>query len=82
MKLARAEKTYGPAKCAWCDGSKKWQVAPGTIASCIVCGGKGYVSMVQPAGHCRECSGRGRRQNLNPCLTCAGTGWEHISGLE
>jgi DnaJ-class molecular chaperone len=77
--MKQMTKTYAPAKCAWCDGTGRWNVAPGVPASCIVCGGKGHVSAIQPAAHCQQCEGSGRRSVSNPCLTCAGTGWEHIS---
>ncbi|MEP6903339.1 MAG: transcriptional regulator [Actinomycetota bacterium] len=73
--MSQAVKSYAPAKCAWCSGTGKWQVAPGNIASCIVCGGKGQVSVTQPTSHCEQCEGRGRGNTISPCLTCAGTGW-------
>lgn len=76
---SRTAKTYEQGKCAWCGGTGQSDVAPGMSASCIVCGGKGYTSVVQPAAECRECAGSGRRVNTRACLTCAGTGWEHIS---
>jgi len=72
-------KTYAPEKCAWCEGTGKRKVSPGNIASCIVCGGKGHIAIAQPAGACRHCEGSGRRNITSFCLTCAGTGWEHIS---
>ena len=65
-----------PSKCAWCSGSGKWNVAPGHYASCIVCGGKGKVTVSQPPVTCRQCHGNGRVNTISPCLTCAGTGWE------
>jgi DnaJ-class molecular chaperone len=70
-----ATKTFAPAKCAWCGGSGKWRVAPGNIASCVVCGGKGQVSVSQPTDACLQCEGMGRSSLVSPCLSCAGTGW-------
>lgn len=80
INLKQATKTYAPAKCAWCSGTGKWNVIAGKPTSCIVCGGKGHVSIAQPAGYCQQCQGSGRRGNVNPCFNCAGTGWEHVSG--
>jgi DnaJ-class molecular chaperone len=67
-----------PAKCAWCAGTGESAVSKGYVISCLVCGGKGQVSMAQPAGQCRPCNGTGRRSATNPCLTCAGTGWGRV----
>ncbi len=78
MELKAGQQTgnSSPAKCAWCSGSGKWNVAPGHSASCIVCGGKGSVSIYQPALSCEQCQGTGRNKTIRPCLVCAGTGWE------
>jgi DnaJ-class molecular chaperone len=65
-----------PSTCAWCTGSGKWNVAPGLSTSCIVCGGKGNVTVGQPPVSCLQCDGKGRANTVTPCLTCAGTGWE------
>lgn len=67
---------YPPSKCAWCDGSGEWNVAPGICASCIVCGGKGSVKVAQPPIVCSQCEGKGRIYTVTPCVICAGTGWE------
>lgn len=67
-------------KCAWCGGTGKWNVAPGNNASCIVCGGKGQVSVTGEVNQCRQCRGSGKSNGVSPCLTCAGTGWEKVSG--
>lgn len=64
------------SKCAWCEGSGRWTVAPGNIGSCIVCGGKGAVGAGRSPVVCRDCEGRGRVGTVTPCVTCAGTGWE------
>jgi DnaJ-class molecular chaperone len=67
--------------CAWCAGSGKGAVSSSYVISCLVCGGKGKVSVLQPAGRCRQCDGRGRRANLKAaCLGCAGTGWARVFG--
>jgi hypothetical protein len=70
---------YSQAKCAWCGGSGKWSVAPGSKTVCIVCSGKGKVSVAGQPSECRQCRGSGRSDRVNPCLTCAGTGWEKVS---
>ncbi|MGB9179947.1 MAG: hypothetical protein WCB68_11940 [Pyrinomonadaceae bacterium] len=67
-----------PETCAWCTGTGKWAVSAGYVVSCLVCGGKGKVSVAQPAGQCRQCEGSGRRSVTTPCLTCAGTGWARV----
>ena len=67
---------YPPSKCAWCVGTGRWNVAPGLRTSCVVCGGKGNISVAQPPILCRQCDGKGRINTVSPCLTCAGTGWE------
>jgi DnaJ-class molecular chaperone len=71
------ETNSSPAsKCAWCAGTGEWNVAPGLCTSCIVCGGKGNVTVAQPPVFCLQCNGTGRMNTVSPCLTCAGTGWE------
>lgn len=77
--MNKAAKIYKAARCAWCGGSGRWNVALGNPTSCIVCGGKGSVSIAQSADFCKQCEGSGRRGNVNPCFTCAGTGWEQVS---
>lgn len=79
--MSQPAKSYAPGKCAWCGGSGKWNVAPGLLTSCIVCGGKGFTSVAQPADHCGPCEGTGRRDNI-ACRTCAGTGWEYLSAVK
>lgn len=71
---------YTQVKCAWCGGTGRWNVAPGNHASCIVCGGKGQVSLTGHASQCRQCYGNGKSNGISPCLTCAGTGWEKVVG--
>jgi DnaJ-class molecular chaperone len=77
--MNRLQKTYKLENCAWCKAGGRWNLAPGHVISCVVCGGKGQVSVAQPSGKCRQCAGSGKRNPASPCLQCAGTGWEHIS---
>ncbi len=67
-------------RCVWCVGTGKWNVAPGNNASCIVCGGKGQVSVTGQASKCRQCLGSGKSNSVNPCYNCGGTGWEKVVG--
>ncbi len=76
------QKTYEPAMCAWCAGTKKSAISLGHIVSCLVCGGKGHILVIQPAEQCQQCGGSGKRNVVNPCLTCVGTGWARTSGQE
>lgn len=69
-----------PVKCAWCGGTGKWNIAPGNNASCVVCGGKGTVLVSGQPRICWQCRGNGQTDGVNPCLTCAGTGWEMVLG--
>jgi DnaJ-class molecular chaperone len=79
LKMIQKTKVYASQKCAWCGGTGKRNLAPGNEISCIVCGGKSEVSMLQPTILCSNCAGIGKTgKSINPCLTCAGTGWEHI----
>ncbi|HEY0005709.1 MAG TPA: hypothetical protein VGB17_12940 [Pyrinomonadaceae bacterium] len=71
-------KIYVQETCAWCSGTGKRAISAGYVSSCLVCGGKGKVSVVQPAGPCHQCEGSGRRNVANPCLSCAGTGWAQV----
>jgi DnaJ-class molecular chaperone len=73
-------KISGAQKCAWCRGNGRWNISPGQNIPCIVCGGQGQVFVVQPPIYCRQCQGIGRATQTNPCLTCAGTGWEGVLG--
>lgn len=78
--MSQLQISNAPAICAWCTGTGKWAISVGYVISCLVCGGKGNVSVAQPAAQCRQCGGSGRRNTANPCLTCAGTGWGHVLG--
>ena len=71
---------YTQVKCAWCSGTGKWNVATGNYAVCVVCGGKGQVSVSGRGNQCGQCRGSGKSNSVNPCLTCAGTGWEKVIG--
>ena len=65
--------------CAWCEGTGKWLIAPGTRAACVVCGGSGRVNVSGPARQCIHCHGTGNKASVRPCLVCAGTGWEAVA---
>jgi DnaJ-class molecular chaperone len=76
--MSATEKSYVRETCAWCDGTGKYAVSKGYISSCLVCGGKGQVSVRQPAGQCQQCQGTGRRNVASLCLSCSGTGWVRV----
>lgn len=76
--ISQTQRSFAPETCAWCAGTGQWAVSMGYVISCLVCGGKGKVVVAQPAGQCRQCSGTGRRNATNPCLTCAGRGWGSV----
>lgn len=76
--MNQPQRSHAPETCAWCAGKGVRTISVGHIASCLVCGGKGTVSVVQPAGPCRQCGGSGRRSVTDSCLTCAGTGWSRV----
>ena len=80
QKLGEATPTSALQTCASCAGTGKWAVSLAYVVSCLVCGGKGHVSIAQPAGPCHQCSGSGKRSATAPCLTCAGTGWARVFG--
>jgi len=67
-------------KCAWCGGAGKWSIASGNYASCVVCDGKGLVSVTGRPRECWQCRGKGKINGVSPCLICAGTGWEMVLG--
>ncbi|MGB7923917.1 MAG: hypothetical protein WCF57_11790 [Pyrinomonadaceae bacterium] len=69
------QRSYAPQTCAWCAGTGQGAISAGYVASCLVCGGKGHLSMLQPSEQCQQCAGSGKRSITNPCLVCAGTGW-------
>lgn len=79
LSMKTQSKSYALKSCAWCSTSGKWSISIGYQISCLVCGGKGTVSILSPADTCKQCGGNGRRNETNPCLTCAGTGWIHVS---
>lgn len=76
--ISQTQKSFALETCAWCTGTGKWAVSMGYVVSCLVCGGKGKVSVIQPATQCRQCTGSGRRNTSNPCFTCLGTGWSRV----
>ena len=76
--MSLAQVTHAAQTCAWCSGAGTRAISLGHVISCLVCGGKGKVSIAQPAEPCRQCGGSGRRSEINSCLTCAGTGWGRV----
>ena len=76
--MSEPQKMVERQTCASCAGTGTWAVSLAYVVSCLVCGGKGHVSIAQPAGPCRNCGGSGRRSTTARCLTCAGTGWERV----
>jgi len=76
--MSEPQKSHAPQTCASCAGTGRWAVSLGYVVSCLVCGGKGHVSIAQPAGPCRQCSGSGKRNATALCMTCSGTGWERV----
>lgn len=74
------QKRYASRTCAWCSGVGEASISRGHITSCLVCGGKGHVYIIEPVEECRQCEGTGRRKLSSACLTCAGTGWAHVVG--
>lgn len=76
--MSRQRQSYAPETCGSCAGTGKWAVSVAYVVSCLVCGGKGKVSMAQPSAPCRQCEGSGRRSPISACVSCAGTGWERV----
>ncbi len=76
--MSETQKNHAPQKCAWCAGTGMRAVSLAHVVSCLVCGGKGTVSVAQPAGSCRQCEGSGRRSANGTCLNCSGTGWSRV----
>ena len=84
---------YWPEHCAACSGTGKYQInleplsaKPGLSVAqqiadrspnCVVCGGKAFVLVLQPAQKCRHCVGTGRSLAMR-CLHCKGTGWMFV----
>lgn len=78
--MNKPQRSRAPQQCAWCAGTGKRAISAGYIISCLVCGGKGHVLVVQPAQQCQSCAGSGKRNVANSCLSCAGTGWAQLVG--
>jgi DnaJ-class molecular chaperone len=78
VNMIEQARSYVSETCAWCSGSGKRTISIGHDISCLVCGGKGKVQVLQPSGPCRQCEGRGRRSVNAACLNCAGTGWARV----
>lgn len=87
------EDNYWPEPCAACNGSGKYpinleplsakprlsiaQLITDGSPSCVVCGGKALVLVLQPPRKCRHCAGTGRSLATR-CLRCKGTGWMFV----
>lgn len=61
-------------QCVFCQGKG---IQPGTEHwLCIVCKGRGRVTIQQPYDMCKECGGTGKKENTNLyCLLCHGKGF-------
>ncbi len=73
------QRSYASKTCAWCSGTGNRDFSGGHVISCLVCGGKGHISVIEPAEECQQCAGSGKRNATNPCMACAGTGWTRFS---
>ena len=80
--MSAQPKIYTSKTCAWCVGSGRRLLSMGHEVSCLVCGGKGHISISHPAEKCRQCDGSGRRNLSSPCHACAGKGWVHAVSQE
>jgi hypothetical protein len=80
--MSAQPKIYTSKTCAWCVGSGRRILSMGHEVSCLVCGGKGHISISHPAEKCRQCDGTGRRNLSSPCHACAGKGWAHAVSQE
>lgn len=88
-----AADNYWPEQCAACGGTGRYQINLETLSAkprlsvaqqiadrvpnCVVCGGKAFVLVLQPAQKCRQCKGTGRLLSTR-CLHCQGTGWMFV----
>ena len=52
-------------------------IAREDMPGCIVCGGKAFVLVLQPARTCQKCAGTGRLLQVR-CSYCKGTGWMFV----
>lgn len=84
---------YWPEPCAACSGTGKYQINLEPLSAkprlsvaqqiadrspnCVVCGGRAFVLVLQPAQKCRQCEGTGRSLAMR-CLHCKGTGWMFV----
>jgi DnaJ-class molecular chaperone len=69
------QKSYDARTCAWCEGKGDRPMSAGRVVSCMVCGGKGHVSIRNPTEQCPQCNGTGKRNIISACLACGGAGW-------
>lgn len=78
---------YWPEPCAFCGGHGRLlaytehareQFRVETEAPrCLVCRGKAYVLVLQPARACQHCAGMGKVRQTR-CPGCQGTGWMFV----
>jgi DnaJ-class molecular chaperone len=70
-------------RCHFCGGAGK--ATRGTSFVCLVCRGKGAVTIPEEQEDCPSCGGKGRTKGATiPCFQCRGTGTlskakEHVS---
>ena len=80
VEIIRGEEGKIAAQCAFCQGKG---IDPFELLSkfstCQVCGGRGEVSLSEPAIECAFCGGTGIHQNRR--LTCAVCGGKGIVGV-
>lgn len=53
------------------------QIGDQCMNNCVVCGGKAFVLVLQPAQRCHQCGGTGRALGMR-CAHCKGTGWMFV----
>lgn len=70
MAIKIDKKVPGVVTCRYCDGTGKHQEE-----TCVVCGGKGEVEVVDTTKKCQWCKNRGYSMPGIPCTTCGGTGF-------
>ncbi len=70
MAVKIQKKTPGEVTCSYCKGTGKHY-----DETCIVCGGKGKVTVVDVNTKCTYCKGVGFIIKGTPCSVCAGTGY-------
>lgn len=73
--------TYEFERCAWCGGTGRPEGSDAPV-SCVVCRGRGGVSVLQPGDYCAQCEGTGVERGAQKgadfsgrCPACGGSGW-------